>query len=47
MNNKVSSMIGMNPKDPIKLDTIPLDQTCLEETVLHEDGLYRHLYQPG
>ena len=46
MNNTVSSMIGMNPKDAIKLDTVPLDQTYPEETVLTEDGLYRYLYQP-
>ena len=26
MNNRVSSMIGMKPKDAIKLDTIPLDK---------------------
>ena len=44
MNNTVSSMIGMNPKDAIKLDTVPLDQTYPEETVLAEDGLYRYLY---
>ena len=40
-------MIGMKPKDAIKLDTIPLDKTYPEETVLPEDGLYRYLYQPG
>ena len=40
-------MIGMKPKDAIKLDTIPLDKTYPKETVLPEDGLYRHLYQPG
>ena len=40
-------MIGMNPKDAIKLDTVPLDKTYLKETVLTEDGLYRYLYQPG
>ena len=43
MNNKVSSMIGMKPKDAIKLDTVPLDKTYPEETVLPEDGLYRHV----
>ena len=47
MNNTVSSMIGMKPKDAIKLDTIPLDKTYPEETALPEDGLYRYLYQPG
>ena len=25
MNNTVSSMIGMKPKDAIKLDTVPLN----------------------
>ena len=44
MNNTVSSMIGMKPKDAIKLDTVPLDKTCPNETVLPEDGLYRYLY---
>ena len=47
MSNTISSMIGMNPKDAIKLDTVPLDKTYLKETVLPEDGLYRYLYQPG
>ena len=47
MNNTVSSMIGMKPKDAIKLGTIPLSKTYPEETVLPEDGLYRYLYQPG
>ena len=47
MNNTISSMIGMKPKDAIKLDTVPLDKTCPEETILPEDGLYRYLYQSG
>ena len=47
MNNAKYSMIGMKPKDTIKLDTVPLDKTYPEETVLFEDGLYRYLYQPG
>ena len=47
MNNTVSSMIGMKPKDAIKQGTAPLDKTYAEETVLPEDGLYRYLYQPG
>ena len=47
LNNTVSSMTGMKPKDVIKLDTIPLDKTYPKETVLPEDGLYRYLYQPG
>ena len=40
-------MIGMKPKDAIKLDTVPLDKTYPEETVLPEDGSYRYLYRPG
>ena len=47
MNNTVSSMIGMKPKDAIKLDNVPLDKKYPEETVLPEDRLYRYLYQPG
>ena len=47
MNNTVSSIIGMKPKDAIKLDNVPLDKKYPEETVLPEDGLYRCLYQPG
>ena len=47
MNNTVSSMIGMKPKDAIKLDTIPLEKKYPKETVLPEDGSYRYLYQPG
>ena len=47
INNTALSMIGMRPKDAIKLDTVPLDKTYPKETVLPEDGLYRYLYQPG
>ena len=46
INNTISSMIGMKPKDAIKLDTIPLEKKYPEETVLPEDGLYRYIYQP-
>ena len=38
-------MVGMKPKDAIKLDTVPLDKTYPEETVIAEDGLHRYLYQ--
>ena len=31
MNNTVSSMIGMKPKDAIKLETVPLDKTYPEK----------------
>ena len=47
MNNTISSMIGMKPKDAIKLDTVPVNKTYPKESVLPEDGLYKHLYQPG
>ena len=43
MNNTVSSMIGMKPKDAIKLGTVPLDKTYSEETVLPKDGLCRFI----
>ena len=39
-------MIGMKPRDAIKLDTIPLDQKCPEKAVLPEDRLNRYLCQP-
>ena len=45
LNNTVSSMIGMKPKDAIRVDTVLLDQTYPEETVLPKDRLYRYLYQ--
>ena len=47
MNNTESLMIGMKPKDAIKLDTVLLDKTYPKETILPEDGLYRYLYQHG
>ena len=47
MNNTVSSMIGMKPKDAIKLDTFPIDKTYPKEIVLPEHGLYRYFHQPG
>ena len=47
MNGTISSMIGMKPKDAIKLDTASLGKTYPEETVLPKDGLCRYLYQPG
>ena len=47
MDNTISPMIAMKPKDGIKLDTIPLDKKYPEETVLPEDGLNRYFYQPG
>ena len=47
MNNTVSSMSVMRPKDAIRLDTVPLDKTYPEETILSKDRLYRYLYQSG
>ena len=47
MNNTISSVIDMKPKDAIKLGTVPLGKKYPEETVLPEDGLYRYLYEPG
>ena len=41
MNNTVSLMIDMKPKDPIKLDTVPLDKVYSKETVRPKHGLYR------
>ena len=43
MNNTVSSMIDMKPKDAVKLDTVPLDKKYPKETILPKDGLYRYL----
>ena len=47
VDNIISLMTDMKPKDAIKLDTIPLEQKYPEETVLPEDVLYRDLCQPG
>ena len=44
-----TEMIGMKPKDAIKLDEVPLvnRESYPPEEVLPEDGLYRYLLQPG
>ena len=47
MNNTVSSVINVKPKDAIKLDTAPLDKNYPKKTIQPEDGLDRYLYQPG
>ena len=47
MSNAESSMVGMKPKDAIKLDTVPLNKTYPEETVLPGYCMCRYLYQPG
>ena len=49
LNDTTTEMIGMKPKDAIKLKEVPLvarESYPLEE-VLPEDGLYRYLLQPG
>ena len=42
-------MMGMKPKDAIKLDEVPLvnQENYPEEDKLPEDGLYQYLLQPG
>ena len=49
LNDMETEMIGMKPKDAIKLNEVPpLDQDSYPpEEVLPEDGLYRCLLQPG
>ena len=44
-----TEMIGMKPKDAIKLKEVPLvaRESYPPERVLPEDGLYRYLLQPG
>ena len=49
LNNTETEMIGMKPKDAIKLKEVPLvkQEAYPPEEVLPEDGLYRYLLQPG
>ena len=49
LSDTETEMIGMKPKDAIKLDEIPLvaQESYPPEEVLPEDGLYRYLLQPG
>ena len=49
LNNTETEMIGMKPKDTIKLKEVPLvaQESYPPEEVLPEDGLYRYLLQPG
>ena len=49
LNNTETEMIGMKPKDAIKLKEVPLvaRESYHPEEVLPEDGLYRYLLQPG
>ena len=49
LNDMKTEMIGMKPKDAIKLNKVPLvsRESYPPEEVLPEDGLYRYLLQPG
>ena len=49
LNNIETEMIGMKPKDAIKLKEVPLvaRESYPSEEVLPEDGLYQYLLQPG
>ena len=49
LNDTETEMIGMKPKDAIKLKEVPLvaQESYPPEEVLLEDGLYRYLLQPG
>ena len=49
LNDTTTAMIGMKPKDAIKLNEVPLvaRESYPPEEVLPEDGLYRYLLQPG
>ena len=49
LNDTTTEMIGMKPKDAIKLDEVPLvvQESYPPEEVLPEDGLYRYLLQLG
>ena len=49
LNNTETEMIGMKPKNAIKLNEVPLvnRESYPPEDTLPEDGLYRYLLQPG
>ena len=49
LNDTETKMIGMKPKDPIKLKEVPLvvRESYPPEEVLLEDGLYHYLLQQG
>ena len=49
LNDMETEMIGMKPKDAIKLKEVPLvaQESYPPEEVLPEDGLHRYLLQPG
>ena len=49
LNDMETEMIGMKPKDAIKLNEVLLvdQESYPPEEVLPEDGLYQYLLQPG
>ena len=49
INDTTTEMIGMKPKDAIKMDRVPLvyRENYPPEEKLPEDGLYHYLLQPG
>ena len=49
LNDTETEMIGMKPKDAIKLNEVPLvdRESYPPEEVLPEDGFYHYLLQPG
>ena len=52
LNDTTTEIIGMKPKDAIKLKEVPLVPLVAQESypleeVLPEDRLYRYLLQPG
>ena len=49
LNDVETEMIGIKPKDAIKLKEVPLvsQESYPPEEVLPKDGLYRYLLQPG
>ena len=49
LNDTKTEMIGMEPKDAIKLKEVPLvtRESYPPEEVLPEDGVYRYLLQPS
>ena len=49
LNDTTTEMIGMKPKNAIKLKEVPLftQESYPPEELLPEDGLYRYLLQPS
>ena len=49
LNDTETEMIGMKPKDAIRLNEVPLvkQENYPSEEILPEDGLYQYLLQPS